>query len=232
MAKRKPQQYKHLQNALAYQFKRLALLEQALSHRSVGAHNNERLEFLGDALLSAVIAQLLYQKYPQAKEGQLTRLRASLVKGVTLAEIARELNVGEVLLLGDGELKSGGRRRDSILADALEAIIGAVFLDSDMSQCHHFIEQLFAQRMGALSLKDTGKDAKTKLQERLQSRGMALPYYELLSVSGHAHQQTFHIKGHVAVLSETVEAKGHSRRKAEQMVAEQLLLLLKKRKRQ
>ena len=218
--------FPQLQKNLGYQFQQLVYLHQALSHRSMGRNNNERLEFLGDALLSAVVAELLYHKYPQAKEGQLTRLRASLVKGETLAKIARELDLGQYLQLGAGELKSGGRRRDSILADGIEAVIGAVYLDGGMSACSALIKHLLLYRIEELSLKDAGKDAKTKLQERLQARNKGLPIYELLSITGQAHEQVFHIKCHVDILNQTVEAKGNSRRKAEQIAAKQILLLL------
>ncbi len=208
-----------LSRRLGYAFNDPSLLELALTHRSCGKRNNERLEFLGDSIVNFVIADALFQQFPQAREGQLSRLRARLVKGETLAEIARELNLGDYLRLGSGELKSGGFRRDSILADATEAVIGAIYLDSDLETCRGFIHRWFRERLEELDLNESLKDAKTRLQEHLQSRRLALPEYELVAVDGEAHSQTFFIRCHVAGLSVASEGEGNSRRQAEQEAA-------------
>jgi len=213
-------------NKLAIIFNDIALLQQALTHRSMGAKNNERLEYLGDAILSFVIADTLYHKFPQSKEGKLSRLRASLVKGVTLAEIARELNLGEVLILGAGELKSGGYRRESILADAVESIIGAVYLDAGMDAATTLILKLFAERLDAIDVNENIKDAKTKLQELLQSRQYALPIYSVHEVKGSSSTPVFEASCQVALLDKMVIAQGSSHRKAEQKAAERVLVLI------
>ncbi|WP_417224994.1 ribonuclease III [Amphritea sp.] len=216
-----------LAKKLGYQFKDESMIELALTHRSHGKRNNERLEFLGDSILNFVIAEALYRRFPEAKEGQLSRLRAQLVKGETLAELAREMKLGDYLRLGSGELKSGGYRRDSILADAVEAIIGAIYLDSDMDSCRPYILGWYQSRLEQTSLLDTQKDSKTRLQEFLQSRRAPLPDYELLSVSGEAHQQTFEIRCAVALLDQPTDGKGSSRRQAEQNAAKKALDKLK-----
>lgn len=216
-----------LAKKLGYQFKDESMIELALTHRSHGKRNNERLEFLGDSILNFVIAEALYRRFPDAKEGQLSRLRAQLVKGETLAELAREMKLGDYLRLGSGELKSGGYRRDSILADAVEAIIGAIYLDSDMDSCRPYILGWYQSRLEQTSLLDTKKDSKTRLQEFLQSRRAPLPDYELLSVSGEAHQQTFEIRCAVSLLDEPTSGKGSSRRQAEQNAAKKALDKLK-----
>lgn len=208
-----------LARRLGHEFADPALFELALTHRSCGKRNNERLEFLGDSILNFVIADALYQRFPQAREGQMSRLRARLVKGETLSEIARELGLGDYLRLGTGELKSGGFRRDSILADAVEAIIGAIYLDTDLDVARSFVLRWYAERLQALDLNETLKDAKTRLQEFLQSRRAPLPNYELLSVEGEAHAQTFHIRCEVELLSVPTEGVGSSRRQAEQEAA-------------
>lgn len=215
-----------LQRALGYSFRDEALLLLALTHRSYGGRNNERLEFLGDSILNMVIAEYLYHHFPAAREGQLSRLRARLVKGVTLAELAREFAVGEYLRLGSGELKSGGFRRDSILADTLESIIGAIYLDADFATCRGQILAWFDMRLQALTLKDTNKDPKTRLQEFLQSRQMQLPRYEVVDIQGEAHAQTFHVECHVPVLEGKTQGCGSSRRTAEQKAAEAALKTL------
>lgn len=209
-----------LSRILEYQFRDETLLETALTHSSFGQRHNERLEFLGDSILGWVIADALYQQFPHAREGQLSRLRARLVKGVTLAKIARELELGNYLRLGQGEMKSGGFRRDSTLADALEAIIGAIFLDSDIATCQQRVLSLFDSRLQALSLDDTLKDPKTRLQEYLQSRKQALPDYRILSTTGKEHEQIFTVACDVELLDKTVEASGASRRYAEQAAAQ------------
>lgn len=211
---------------LGHQFQDQTLVELALTHRSCGNKNNERLEFLGDSLLNCVIAEALFQRFPEAKEGQLSRLRARLVKGVTLAEIAREFGLGDYLRLGIGELKSGGFRRDSILADAMEALIGAIYLDSDMSVTKERILAWFGSRLQKLDLKDNQKDAKTRLQEYLQGKGAELPEYETVGIDGEAHAQVFTVSCTVSLLQQPTLGSGSSRRVAEQKAASQALTLL------
>ena len=207
---------------LDYTFRDEALLASALTHRSVGQNNNERLEFLGDSILGMVIAGELYERFPESSEGELSRMRASLVKGETLSEIARELSIGDYLKLGPGELKSGGFRRDSILADAFEALLGAVYLDSDIVTCRDLILERFAPRLDAVSPHKVDKDPKTRLQEFLQARHMPLPVYTVVDVAGKAHEQTFTIECQVEG-QQPSSAKGESRRKAEQAAAELVL---------
>ncbi len=197
-----------------------------MTHRSCGAHNNERLEFLGDSILNFSIGEALYRKFPDAKEGQLSRLRAQLVKGETLAEIAREFELGDSLNLGEGELKSGGFRRDSILADAVEAIIGAVYVDGGMEACRERILFWYQQRLDTISLEETLKDPKTRLQELMQSHREPLPQYKVVSVDGEAHAQVFTIQCHTALLPQPTEAKASSRRTAEKLAAEEALKLI------
>lgn len=211
---------------LGYQFQNEQLLRQALTHRSASSTNNERLEFLGDAILSFVIAQELYRLHPEANEGRLSRLRATLVKGDTLTEIARELKLGDYLSLGSGELKSGGFRRASILADALEAIFGAIYLDSDIDMIKPLILNLYADRIEKATTRQTLKDPKTRLQEFLQGRRRPLPEYSVLDIQGEAHDQTFRVSCQVEGLPEITYGEGSSRRKAEQQAAEAALKLL------
>lgn len=215
-----------LQKKLGYQFKDEELLITALSHRSVGSNNNERLEYLGDAILGFVIASALYEKYPKASEGELSRLRASLVKGTTLASLAKSLKLGDYLLLGPGELKSGGGRRESILAGAFEAIIGAVYLDSGIESAHSMVMRLFQGRLSETSPKTLSKDPKTRLQEFLQGRRKQLPIYETISVIGAEHEQSFKVSCQVELLDELTIGVGTSRRAAEQNAAQQVLDLL------
>lgn len=213
-----------LANRLEHRFRDPDLLEAALTHRSAGSRNNERLEFLGDAVLGFVIAEWLYQEYTGVSEGQLSRLRASLVKGETLAGIARQLEIGNYLRLGAGELKSGGFRRDSILADAVEAVLGAVYLDAGFQTCRVLIQKLFADRFDNLSLIDEHKDPKTRLQEYLQSKKFTLPVYEVVDVSGKAHHQRFVVECRVEVAGEHgTRGEGSSRRRAEQCAAQSML---------
>ena len=212
-----------LSQSLGYQFRDESLLQTALTHSSFGQGHNERLEFLGDSILGWVIADALFKRFPHAREGQLSRLRAGLVKGVTLAKVARELQLGHYLRLGQGEMKSGGFRRDSILADAFEAIIGAIFLDSDIATCQQIILVLFAGRLDAQTLDDTLKDPKTRLQEFLQSRKQPLPDYRILSTSGKDHEQVFRVACEVESIAEPFEAEGTSRRYAEQAAAQMAL---------
>ncbi len=219
-------QLSRLAKKLDYQFKNEQLLIQALTHRSAKGKNNERLEFLGDSMLGYVIARALFEKFPDASEGELTRMRSSLVRGVTLADIGRSFALGEHLVLGPGELKSGGFRRDSILEDAVEAIIGAVFLDSDMPTCRELILHWFSGRIDKIQPALTHKDPKTRLQEYLQGRKLAIPVYEVTNTSGQSHNQEFTVSCSVANLTEIVISKGTSRRKAEQAAAEKVLELL------
>ena len=211
---------------LGYSPRDPGLFRAALTHRSAAGPNNERLEFLGDAVLSLVIAQRLFSQFPHANEGDLSRLRARLVSREPLAEVAAALDLGAVLQLGPGELKSGGFRRQSILADALEALCGAIFLDSGLSAAEGVIERLFAARIEALPEPEALKDAKTRLQEQLQSRGLTLPRYLVLSVEGEDHAQTFRVSCEVSGLGLRVEGGGSSRRRAEQQAAERMLAQL------
>lgn len=211
---------------IGHQFASPELLELAVTHRSYGGKNNERLEFLGDSIVNFVIAEALFKQFPDAREGQLSRLRARLVKGQTLAELAREMQAGDYLRLGSGEMKSGGHRRDSILADTVEAVIGAIYLDAGMQTARERVLDWFAERLEAINLKDTQKDPKTRLQEFLQSRHQALPHYEVVSVEGEAHEQTFTVVCQVALLDELTRGVGSSRRHAEQQAAEAALAMI------
>lgn len=212
---------------LGYRFADPTLLSSALTHRSAGGLNNERLEFLGDAVLGLVIAESLFRRYPDASEGELSRLRASLVRKQTLAELARDLCLGDCLRLGSGELKSGGFRRDSILADALEAIFGAVYLDGGFAACAGLVMKLYADRLERLPARPLAiKDPKTRLQELLQGRRLELPEYAVVSVHGDAHAQVFQVECRSASLGETTLGYGSSRRRAEQQAAQQMLALL------
>jgi ribonuclease-3 len=212
-----------LQDRLGYAFNDPGLLDQALTHRSCGARNNERLEFLGDAILDFVVAELLFQSERDAHEGRLTRLRAHLVRRETLAAIARDLGLGEVLRLGPGELKSGGRGRDSILADAFEAVVGAIYLDTGMSPCRNVLETLFCDRLARAAQEMGLKDAKTRLQEELQGRGRALPEYTVVNLEGAPHDQSFTVACQVDGIASPVTGFGASRRKAEQDAASKAL---------
>lgn len=212
---------------IGYQFSEISYLQQALTHRSVGKGNNERLEFLGDAILSFIISDVIYHKFPDIDEGQLSRLRAALVKGDNLAKMARELELGKYLQLGAGELKSGGFRRASILADAFEALIGAVYLDSSEAQVRDMTLKLFERQLEDIDLDRAIKDPKTRLQEYLQSRRLPVPEYEVVKIEGKSHQQTFTVSCRVEGLEEPVIAQGSSRRKAEQAVAEIVLEKIK-----
>lgn len=212
-----------LQRRIGYQFKQPERLLLALTHRSFGNQNNERLEFLGDSIVNMVIAEHLYQHFEKAREGQLSRLRARMVKGVTLAEIGREFKLGQYLRLGSGELKSGGFRRESILADAIESIIGAIYLDSDFYTCREQVLRWFEHRLKRLDIQDTQKDPKTRLQEYLQSRQFPLPNYEVISVDGQAHNQTFHVSCALPSLDRKTNGTGSSRRIAEQEAARNAL---------
>lgn len=218
--------YYRLTKAIGYQFESEELLGQALSHRSFARKNNERLEFLGDAILNCTIAQALYTRFPKAKEGQMSRLRAHLVKGETLAELAREFELGDFLKLGSGELKSGGYRRDSILADAVEAIIGAISLDANLETSQKVILSWFEERLNNLDLKENIKDSKTRLQEYLQARRLPLPDYQVVDISGEAHEQEFTVHCTTESVDEPLVGVGSSRRMAEQEAALAALTLL------
>jgi len=202
-----------------YRFEDPALLEQALTHRSFGPPHYERLEFLGDSLLSMVIAEQLFFQRPHATEGDLSRLRSRLVRDITLARVASELNLGDHLRLGGGELKSGGFLRESILADVVEAIIGAVYLDGGFKQARRVIRDLFADRLADLPDADTLKDPKTRLQELLQGRGHELPEYSVILETGADHAKRFEVECRAGSLVEPVRAEAGSRRKAEQAAA-------------
>lgn len=208
---------------LNYQFKNKKLLKQALSHCSVGSENYERLEFLGDSILSFVIANELFNKFPLLTEGELSRLRAFLVKGEMLAEIAKEFDLGNFLFLGQGELKSGGFRRASILADALEAVFAAVFLDGGIGEAQTLILNLFRSRLDSADLSYCLKDAKTQLQEYLQAAKYALPEYTLTKVDGDEHDQVFYVVCKVKGIDKLSYGEGPNRRKAEQLAAKSLL---------
>ena len=215
-----------LERQLGYTFQDQALLTLALTHRSFAGRNNERLEFLGDAILNFVAGEALYQRFPQAREGQLSRLRARLVKGETLAILARGFELGEYLRLGSGELKSGGFRRESILADALEALIGAIYLDAGMDMARERVVAWLTQELDSLTLVDTNKDPKTRLQEFLQSRGSELPCYEVVDIQGEPHCRTFFVQCAVDLLKEKTQGHGASRRIAEQVAAAAALVAL------
>ncbi|WP_423062841.1 ribonuclease III [Candidiatus Paracoxiella cheracis] len=207
---------------LGHHFNQPKLLENALTHRSVGSDNNERLEFLGDAILGFIITSELYQRHPNAPEGDLSRMRASLVNGEILASMATDLGVSEGLHLGLGERKSGGKKRRSILADALEAIVGAIFMDGGMQACRRCVLDWYGERVDDLSKLTPVKDAKSQLQEWLQARKFPLPSYKV-EISGEAHAQTFTVTCRVEGLPHATTGVGKSRRKAEQAAAERFL---------
>jgi ribonuclease-3 len=200
-----------------------ALFAAALTHRSASGANNERLEFLGDAVLNLIAAECLYNRFPQADEGTLSRLRARVVSAEPLAHIAAGLGIGEVLVLGPGELKSGGFRRESILADALEALCGALYLDGGIEVARRALLTLLAPLLDALEPDGELKDPKTRLQEWLQARGLALPVYSVESVEGEPHAQQFRVRCAVAALAAQAQGAGSTRRRAEQVAAERLL---------
>jgi ribonuclease-3 len=208
---------------LSYEPRDAGLFSAALTHRSVSGANNERLEFLGDAVLNLLIAEHLYRAFPDASEGDLSRLRSRLVSGESLAQIAASLRLGEALHLGSGELKTGGFRRKSILADALEALCGAIFLDGGLAAARKAVETLFAARIAALPAPADLKDAKTRLQEYLQSRGLTLPSYVVERIDGEAHAHTFWVRCDVAALERCAQGSGSTRRSAEQEAAERVL---------
>ena len=204
---------------LGYRFSDPHLLRQALTHRSYGTPHNERLEFLGDGVLNFIIASLLYERFPVLPEGDLSRLRAHLVNQETLSQLARTLDLGQYLLLGEGELKSGGFRRPSILADTFEAILGAIYLDGGFDAAAGVVRRIHEPLLAELDPKSLGKDPKTLLQEYLQGRRLSLPLYNVVSVSGEAHEQHFQVECVILELSIRAEGQGSSRRSAEQNAA-------------
>ncbi len=212
--------------SFGYAFVQPVLCHAALTHRSAGADHNERLEFLGDSILNCSVARLLFDAHPDADEGALSRLRATLVNGDTLAQIAQQIGLGEHLRLGPGELKSGGFRRASILADTLEAILGAIFLDSGFDSAAAVVERIIGPRMATLPAADLLKDPKTRLQEALQAHGLALPVYTLTAVAGDPHAQAFTVRCEVPILELAAVGEGGSRRRAEQLAATKVLDLL------
>lgn len=207
-----------------YQFKQQALLLQALTHRSYSrSSNNERLEFLGDSILNLIISNSIYHRFADADEGDLSRIRASLVKESTLAEVAREINLGDYINLGGGELKSGGFRRASILSDALEAVIGAIYLDSDYQQAEKAVLHLFQGQLDSITDGDSLKDPKTRLQEYLQARQQGLPTYQVENTTGKSHSQLFTVSCRIGDDEMQTQGTGTSRKKAEQQAAQKLL---------
>lgn len=221
-----------LQVRLGHEFREPARLREALTHRSAGGRHNERLEFLGDAILNCVIADALFRHRPDAPEGDLSRLRASLVRERTLAEIAAELDLGAALRLGAGEMRTGGFRRDSILADALEAVLGGIYLDAGFDTVHAVIMALYRDRLEALPEADSLKDPKTRLQEWLQARGRPLPRYHTVSVTGAEHARRFVVRCELEDADLAVEGEGGGRRRAEQAAAEIMLQRLEGRTRE
>lgn len=219
-----------LQKKLGYQFAEIELLKQALTHRSAATKNNERFEFLGDSILNFTIGKALFEKFPKANEGELSRMRATLVREQTLAVIARQFELGEYMKLGAGELKSGGYRRESILSDCVEAIIAAVYLDRGMEQAMARILVWYDNFLAEITPGDAQKDPKTRLQEFLQARKLPLPDYQVVDIKGEAHNQTFKISCKVANIDEIFEGVGTSRRKAEQNAAEKVLAQLNVKK--
>jgi ribonuclease-3 len=212
-----------LRERLGYQPLDMALFMMAVTHRSADSRNNERLEFLGDSVLSLVVAQQLFERFPQAPEGDLSRLRARLVSGASLAATAAELELGGILQLGAGELKTGGFRRESILADALEAVTGALYLEAGLEVTRTVLLRLLATQLDALETPEELKDPKTRLQEWLQARGIPLPRYTIDAVEGDLHAQVFHVTCEVAQLAASAQGEGLSRRRAEQVAAQLVL---------
>ncbi len=212
-----------LQKNIDYIFNNIDLLKQALTHRSVGKQNNERLEFLGDSVLGSIISRELYHRYPSIDEGQLYRLRSHMVRGQTLAKLAKQINLSEQLILGQGELKSGGFRRESIQADAFEAVLGAIFLDSDYLTVNKVILKLYKELLDEANPDDSHKDFKTQLQEALQKRGSDLPQYDLIKTSGKDHNAVFYVRCSLTNENIKVEKSSKSIKRAEQACAEVIL---------
>lgn len=219
--------FEALERALGHSFASPELLQQALTHRSFGTPNNERLEFIGDAVLNCVVALALFQRFPALKEGELSRLRASLVRQETLHGLAQQLDLGSYLRLGEGELRSGGHSRPSILADAFEAVLAAIHLDAGFDAARQIIDRLFEPLLAALDADAVLKDPKTALQEWLQARKKPLPRYEMVTISGEAHAQTFEVECAIDAFALRTRGSGSSRRAAEQQAAEAALTHLK-----
>ena len=218
--------FQQFQQRIQYQFSDLELLKLALSHRSMGSNNNERLEFLGDAVLGLVVADFLHQQFDKVNEGDLSRMRSYIVRAESLAQVAKDLELGSQLLLGQGEMKAGGHRRDSILGDTVEALIGAIYLDSGLDEARNAVLRWFATLLNAAEKIRPIKDPKTSLQEFLQQRGHALPQYRLIDTGGEPHNRLFTISCKIDLLDREFTATASSRRKAEQMVAEKFLATL------
>lgn len=218
--------YQRLEQHLGYHFEDQRQLQLALTHRSHGATNNERLEFLGDSILNFIIGEALFNRLPDAREGQLSRLRSQIVKGDTLALLAREFEVGDCLVLGEGELKSGGKSRDSILADSVEAIIGAIYLASGLDVCRERVLTWFAPRLNELSASTSAKDPKSRLQEYMQSQRQPLPEYVVVAVGGEGHAQVFTIECRIALAKKPTSAVASNRREAEKQAAALMLAQL------
>ena len=208
-----------LQEQLGYHFTNKNLLRQALTHRSYAAEHNERLEFLGDGVLNCTIAYCLYQQFAQLKEGELSRIRAHLVRQETLVIIAQALELHRYIFLGEGELRSGGLERPSILADVVEAIFGAIFCDADFAAAQAVVTRLYAPILSELDPNTAGKDAKTQLQERLQGQKLSVPKYDIVTITGAAHEQTFVVSCEISVLGIQTQGQGSTRRLAEQHAA-------------
>lgn len=220
-----------LQKKIGYTFKDESLLKLALTHRSADKKHNERIEFLGDSILSFIIAEELYTRYPRSTEGDMSRLRATLVRGKTLAEMGREFGVGDCIFLGPGEMKSGGARRESILEDVMESMIGAIYLDSDISTLKMLVLEWYQPRLEKFKPGQSQKDAKTQLQELLQGRKKKLPVYNVTNITGEAHDQKFFIECVVQDMKTSFKGEGVSRRAAEQKAAQSALNALKSKKR-
>lgn len=217
---------KKLEKAFSYSFAEQSLAELALTHSSASALSNERLEFLGDAILGFVIAAELYARYPEAPEGELSRMRASLVNQQSLADIANSVQLGELLILGPGELKSGGRSRASILSDAVEAVFGAIYIDGGLEAARQTILQIYGKILLNTGKAEHRKDSKTRLQEFLQSKSVALPVYEVLGIEGEDHEQTFVVACRIDLLENATEGSGSNRKLAEQQAAQRALQAL------
>lgn len=217
---------KHIEHSLDYTFRQPALLRQALTHRSYATQNNERFEFVGDAILNYTVARMLFDAFPKLNEGELSRLRANLVNQEVLADIAQSMHLGDALFLGQGELKSGGFNRPSILADAVEALFAAISFDTDFECAEHTVRRLFAGRVRSASLDGGGKDAKTRLQEMLQAQRLPLPKYRIEAQSGQAHDIQFTVSCDLGELGHITRATAASRKVAEQECAKQALVWL------
>lgn len=212
-----------LETVFGYQFQNRERLQRALTHRSASATHNERLEFLGDAVLSIIVSEALFQRFPRIDEGDLSRMRATLVCGRSLAKVAQRFELGKYIVLGPGEMKSGGNRRESILADGIEALLGAMYLESDLPTCRPVVLGWFTDELATIEPGLANKDPKTRLQEHLQGRQQPLPDYTVVATQGQAHNQKFTVSCTVSALDEAILGTGTSRRKAEQAAAQQVL---------